>query len=193
MNTLHRQVASLVLLLLTPLAQAADFTVESPDVREGQAIDNAFLYKSLGCKGSNTSPRLVWSNPPAGTRSFAVTLHDLDAPGGAFWHWLVVNIPAKTSVLDHGASTGGLPDGALQIRNDYGQAGYGGPCPPPGKLHHYEFTVWALKIDKLKIEPSAGGMLAGFMIKQNALGQAKLSAQYERPQAEPKNPKAPAP
>lgn len=190
MNTLHRHIASLALSLLAPLAQAADFTVESPDLREGQSIDNAFVHKVLGCKGSNTSPRLAWSNPPAGTRSFAVTVYDLDAPGGSgFWHWLVVNIPAKANLLDHGASTAGLPAGALQIRNDFGQAGYGGPCPPPGKLHRYEFTVWALKIDKLKIEPSAGGTLAAFMIKQNALGQAKLTAPYERPQAEGKIPR----
>ncbi|MGO1070048.1 YbhB/YbcL family Raf kinase inhibitor-like protein [Lysobacter sp. CA199] len=177
----HCLVLSSLLLALAPLAHAADFVVESPDVREGEVLAPAFVLKGAGCNGSNTSPRLDWKNPPAGTRSFAVTVHDLDAPGDAgFWHWLVVNIPAKTYLLDHGASNGGLPAGALQIRNDYGRAGYGGPCPPPGQLHRYEFTVWALKTDKLKIETSAGGALAGFMIKQNALGQAKLTAKYER-------------
>jgi Raf kinase inhibitor-like YbhB/YbcL family protein len=171
----------LSLSLSAPLAQAADFSVESPDLREGETIAPAFVLKGAGCTGSNTSPRLDWKNPPEGTRSFAVTVRDLDAPNdGGFWHWLVVNIPAQTLLLEHGASAAGLPEGALQIRNDYGRTGYGGPCPAPGKLHRYEFTVWALKVDKLKIQASAGGALGGFMIKQNALGQATLTAKYER-------------
>lgn len=193
MNTPHRLVLPLALSLLAPFAQAADFTVQSPDVSEGQSIDAPFLYKGLGCTGSNTSPQLSWKNPPAGTRSFAVTVNDLDAPSGnGWWHWMVVNLPAKTSVIEHGASRGSLPVGALQIRNDFGQNGYGGPCPPPGKLHRYEFTVWALKVDKLKLEASAGGALSSFVIKQNALGQAKLTAQYERPQPEGHPDKKPA-
>ncbi|MGH8079088.1 MAG: YbhB/YbcL family Raf kinase inhibitor-like protein [Lysobacter sp.] len=181
MKTLHRRLMPFALLLLAPFAQAADFTLESPDVHDGATIDPAFVLNGAGCHGSNTSPRLTWANPPAGTRSFAVTVYDLDAPSGnGFWHWVVVNLPAKTALVDHGASQNGLPTEALQIRNDYGRAAYSGPCPPAGKPHRYEFTVWALKIDKLKVEANAGGALVGFMIKQNALGQAKLTASYGR-------------
>lgn len=181
MKSLCRFVLPLSALLISPWAHAEDFVLESPDIRDGGSIDPPFVYNGQGCKGSNTSPLLSWKHPPADTRSFAVTVQDIDAPaGGGWWHWLVVNLPAGTEQLGHGASASKLPAGALQIGNVYGKAGYGGPCPPAGKPHRYEFTVWALKIDKLKIDAKAGGALAAFMIQQNALGQAKITATYGR-------------
>ena len=88
----------------------------------------------FGCSGGNRSPQLAWSGAPAGTRSFAVTCYDPDAPtGSGFWHWVVVNIPSNVTELpaDAGNPKGGnLPSGALTVRNDTGQPGCAGPCPP---------------------------------------------------------------
>lgn len=179
MKSLCRLVLPLSLLLLSPLAHAADFVLESLDIHEGDRISIRHAYADLGCKGGNRAPMLMWRNPPAGTRSFAVTVQDLDAPGGnGAWNWIVVNLPAGTTELKEGAA--GLPPGTVQTRNDYGRAGYGGPCSLPGKTHRYEFSVWALKSDRLKIDAKANATLAAFMIKGDALGRAKITATYSR-------------
>lgn len=178
MNSSHRLALPLALLLLSPFAQAADFLVESPDIHEADSISGQHVYNGMGCKGDNISPALIWRNAPAGTRGFAITVHDLDAPDGGGWHWVVVNLPAKTSEIERGAAK--LPAGSVQTRNDFGGNGYGGPCPPPGKPHRYEFSVWALKSDTLKIDANAPAALASVMIRQNALGQAKITASYGR-------------
>lgn len=179
MKSLCRLALALSMLSLSPLVNAADFVLESIDVHEGDRISIRNAYSELGCKGGNRAPMLMWRNPPAGTRSFAVTVQDLDAPGGnGAWNWIVVNLPAATTELKEGAV--GLPPGAVQTRNDYGRAGYGGPCSLPGKTHRYEFSVWALKSEKLKIDAKANATLAAFMIKADALGQAKITATYSR-------------
>lgn len=181
MKSLCRFVLPLAALLIAPWAHAEEFVLESPDIRDGGSIDPPFVYNALGCKGSNSSPLLSWKHPPEGTRSFAITVRDIDAPAGNdWWNWLVVNLPLSTEQLEHRASSARLPAGALEIGNVYGKIGYGGPCPPAGKAHRYEFTVWALKTDKLKIDAKAGGTLAAFIIRQNALGQAKITASYGR-------------
>ena len=125
-------------------------------------------------------PRLSWSDPPAGTKSFAVLVHDPDAPtgGAGFWHWVVYNIPATATGLPQGVGKEGkgLPEGAAQMATDFGVPGYGGPCPPKGDApHHYHFTVYALKTDKLELPPHATASLAGFLINANALGKATLT------------------
>jgi Raf kinase inhibitor-like YbhB/YbcL family protein len=114
------------------------FTVASNSFKDGDYLPSDFILSSdfgFGCAGRNRSPHLKWSGAPEGTKSFAVTCYDPDAPtGSGFWHWLLVNIPANVSELAEGAgSTGGkLPAGALQTRTDFGVPGYGGPCPPEG-------------------------------------------------------------
>ena len=110
----------------------------------------------FGCAGGNKSPHLAWSGAPAGTKSFAVTCFDPDAPtGSGFWHWLVVNIPADVTelALDAGnRNAPKLPKGALQTRTDFGAPGYGGPCPPPGDHpHRYLFTVFAVGAESLQV------------------------------------------
>jgi Raf kinase inhibitor-like YbhB/YbcL family protein len=97
------------------------------------------------CKGVGISPQLAWSAPPAGTASLALIVTDPDAPRRTFVHWVLYNLPAGTQALPEGLpALGQLPDGALQGRNDFGENGYGGPCPPPGSPHHYVFTLYAL-------------------------------------------------
>lgn len=175
-------------LLLAAAGQAAAFKLESPDIKSGATIDKKFEANVFGCTGENKSPALRWSAAPKDTRSFAVTVYDPDAPtGSGWWHWSVINIPATVMELkpDAGnASNANLPSGARQVRIDYGVAGWGGMCPPPGdKPHRYVFTVHALKTDKLDIPADATAALAGFMINANSIGKASFTAKYGRPKA----------
>lgn len=176
--------AWLATLALAP-AVAFGFTLESAEVKPNATIAEAQVYKGFGCTGGNVSPSLTWKNPPAGTKSFAVTVYDPDAPtGSGWWHWVVFNLPATTTSLSAGAgdpASGKLPPGAVQSRTDFGNPGYGGPCPPQGdKPHRYVFTVYALKVDKLDLHESAPAALVGFMIHANEIGKATFTGKYGR-------------
>jgi Raf kinase inhibitor-like YbhB/YbcL family protein len=110
--------------------------------------DHHAIPKHFTCEGEEVSPPLAWSGAPAGTRSFALIVEDPDAPDPqapqrVFVHWLLYNIPPEVNLLAEGASTTALPNSALQGRNDFGQARYGGPCPPIGR-HRYFFKLHAL-------------------------------------------------
>lgn len=169
-------------------AHAAGFKLESPDIKANGTIPKKFEANVFGCGGENKSPALKWSGAPKGTQSYAVTVYDPDAPtGSGWWHWSVINIPANVTELkpDAGnASNANLPQGARQVRIDYGVAAWGGTCPPQGdKPHRYVFTVHALKTDKLDIPPDATAALAGFMINANSIGKASFTAKYGRPKA----------
>ena len=173
------------LLGASSLVQAAGFELSSPDIKSGSLIDKKFEFNGFGCAGENKSPALQWRGAPKGTQSYAVTVYDPDAPtGSGWWHWSVINIPADVAELkpDAGAVGGAnLPKGASHVRIDYGVAGWGGTCPPPGdKPHRYIFTVHALKTDKLDIPADATAALAGYMINAHALGEASFTAKYGR-------------
>lgn len=162
------------------------FTLMSPDLQPDAPMPKSFEFNGMGCTGDNKSPVLRWSGAPQGTKSFAVTCYDPDAPtGSGWWHWCVINIPGGTSELPRDAGAEGdrhLPKGASHVRIDYGVKAWGGPCPPPGdKPHRYVFTVYALKTDRIDVPPDATAALAGFMINANALGKASFTALYGRP------------
>lgn len=163
-------------------AAAEDFRLSSTSVAEGAKLATAQVFEGFGCKGGNQSPNLTWSSAPVGTKSFAITVYDPDAPtGSGWWHWNVVNIPANVTELPADASEkGALPKGSMEIRNDYGAAGFGGACPPPGEMHRYVFTVHALGIEKLDLPKDASNALAGFMIRANSIGEARITAVYNR-------------
>lgn len=165
-------------------AIAADFTLTSTDIADGQALTAKQVFNGFGCSGENISPELSWSGAPAGTKSFAVTVYDPDAPtGSGWWHWTIVNLPANLTGLTRGAgSTGGTPPAsAVQGRTDFGKTGFGGACPPAGdKPHRYQFTVWALKVERLPVDAESSGAMVGFMLNANALGKATLTATYGR-------------
>jgi hypothetical protein len=157
----------------------------SPDVGPKQPIGDKFVFKGFGCKGGNVSPALAWKNVPTGTKSFAVTVYDPDAPtGSGWWHWVVFNLPATTTSLAQGAgdpATGKMPTGAIQSRTDFGTPGWGGPCPPRGdKPHRYIFTVHALKTDRLDLGPDTPAAMVGFMLNADGLGKASFVARYGR-------------
>ena len=186
-HTLKHALLATALLSSVSLAQAAGFTLSSPDIKPGAMIAKSFEFNGFGCAGDNKSPALKWSGAPQATKAFAVTVYDPDAPSGSgWWHWMVINIPADVTELAANAGAVGnanLPKGASQARIDYGVAGWGGLCPPAGdKPHRYTFTVYALK-DKLEVPADATAALTGFMIHGNSLGQASFTAKYGRPKA----------
>ncbi|MCK6407067.1 MAG: YbhB/YbcL family Raf kinase inhibitor-like protein [Rhodocyclaceae bacterium] len=181
-----RTITSAILLSTGFAVEAAAFTLHSPDIRHNATIKEAQVFNGFGCTGGNVSPALVWKNPPQGTKSFALLVHDPDAPtgGSGWWHWVVINIPANTRELppDAGKADGHLlSPGAQQITTDFGAPGWGGPCPPVGDTpHRYHFTLHALKVEKLELPQGATAALAGFMINANSLGKAKLTGLYGR-------------
>jgi Raf kinase inhibitor-like YbhB/YbcL family protein len=177
--------------VLTAFAGGARaFELTSPDVKPGEPLADKFTFSGLGCQGQNISPALSWTNPPEGTKSFALMVHDPDAvTGGAgIWHWVVINIPATANSIDQGAGTGDgakLPEGSRQIANDYmgflHSPGWGGPCPPKGRpAHNYNFTLYALKTEKLNLPPDATSSQAGFVVNINTIDKAKMTITYGR-------------
>jgi Raf kinase inhibitor-like YbhB/YbcL family protein len=148
-----------------------------------QIVSTGFGF---GCAGGNQSPHLKWEGAPEGTKSFAVTCYDPDAPtGSGFWHWLVVNIPANVTELAVDAgnpASGKLPAGALQVRTDYGKPGYGGPCPPAGDHpHRYLFTVFAVSRDTLPVTADTSAAVVGFNLNFNTLEKSVLMGLFKRP------------
>jgi len=163
-------------------ATAQDFTLTSTSIAEGAQLAPTFVFKGFGCEGDNQSPQLTWAGAPEGTKSFAITAYDPDAPtGSGWWHWTAVNIPADVTGLEQGASGNGMmPAGTIETTNDYGTAGFGGACPPPGEMHRYEFTVHALAVEKLELPENPSNALVGFMIGANAIETAHITAVYNR-------------
>jgi len=161
--------------------------VTSNDFKDGDYLSNDHVLSAafgFGCAGGNESPHLAWSDVPEGTRSFAVTCFDPDAPtGSGFWHWVVVNVPATVHELPRGAGSGnrGLPASALQVRTDFGAPGYGGPCPPEGDHpHRYLFTVYAVNTDTLPVAADTSAAVVGFNLHFATLAKATLLGLYKR-------------
>ncbi len=167
-------------------APASAFELKSPDISSQKPIAEKFVYNSFGCSGENLSPALEWSEPPEGTKSFAILVHDPDAPtgGAGFWHWIVADVPASVRELAQGAGAADgkkLPAGAKQLDTDFGEPGYGGPCPPAGHgAHRYNFTVYALSVPTLDLPANAKTAIVGFTINKNALAKATITATYGR-------------
>lgn len=164
-------------------AFAAGMTLTSPDFKNGNTMPMPQVCARYG--GHDRSPALAWSGEPAGTKSFAVTMFDPDAPtGSGWWHWTVFNIPANVHSLPEGAGDPGsklLPAGAGEGRNDRGAAHYTGACPPPGPAHHYQITVFALKTARLPLNAQSSGAMVGFNLHFNTLATAQIVALFAKP------------
>jgi Raf kinase inhibitor-like YbhB/YbcL family protein len=164
------------------------FTVTSDSLKDGEYLKKDHILSEdfgFGCAGGNQSPHLKWSGAPEGTKSFAVTCYDPDAPtGSGFWHWVVVNIPPNVTelALDAGnTKSGKLPQGALQTRTDFGAPGYGGPCPPEGDHpHRYLFTVHAVGADKLNATAETSAAVIGFQLHFATLAKGAVMGLFKR-------------
>lgn len=169
-------------------ALAADhhaFQLSSNQLQAEQKIPAKFEFNGFGCQGENHSPQLSWKNAPQGTKSFALSVYDPDAPtGSGFWHWYVVNISAQIDqlVADAGNVDGSrLPQGAFQLKTDYGYHGWGGVCPPAGdNPHRYIFTVHALNVEKLEVNHDTTTALGGFLVNAHTIEKASFTAYYQR-------------
>jgi Raf kinase inhibitor-like YbhB/YbcL family protein len=160
------------------------FTVTSDDVADGRPLPRAQVSGMMGAGGEDVSPHLAWSGFPEGTRGFAVTCFDPDAPtASGFWHWAVCDIPADVAELPTGAGDdagSGLPPGAITLRNDAGGRRYVGAAPPAGHgPHRYLFAVHALDVPTLGIDDTASPAYLGFNLFSHAIARAVIAPVYE--------------
>jgi Raf kinase inhibitor-like YbhB/YbcL family protein len=151
------------------------FMIKSSAFADGQALPTEYT-----CDGADQSPPLEWSEPPSGTRSFALVVDDPDAPSGTFRHWGAFNIPSVARNLAPGA--GNQAEGPMaQAQNDFGKPGYGGACPPKGHgPHHYRFKLMALDVDKLEVGNGAKIKDVESAAEKHLVGRAEITVTYER-------------
>jgi Raf kinase inhibitor-like YbhB/YbcL family protein len=169
---------SLIILLAAGCITKEDNNMEKISIsadgfKEGDTIPDEFT-----CNGKDISPSLSWEGIPAGTKSISLIMDDPDAPGGTFVHWVIYNIPAGTLKLPKGMPSN-LTDGSMQGMTGFGQSGYGGPCPPPGKPHRYYFKVYALDIN-LVLPPGASKNQLESAMKGHILAKGELMGKYQR-------------
>ena len=146
--------------------------ISSPAFANGGAIPSDF-----SCAGRDISPALHWTEPPAGTQSFALIMDDPDAPMGTWVHWIVFNIPASTRDLKEGTPTNAqLSDGSLQGKTSAGSNGYHGPCPPFG-THRYFFKLYALDT-LLSLSANAGNKDLLTAMKDHILANTELMGTF---------------
>jgi len=155
--------------------------VSSPDVAPGSTIGKAQVYRD--CHGSNISPAINWTGVPKDAKSLVVTIYDRDVSGG-YWHWIVYDIPANATGLPQGAGGKkgkGLPDGAKQGANSYGNHEYDGPCPPAGQApHHYQFTIWGMSVKNADPTFVDNAIWFASYLHQHAMAKATFEASYGR-------------
>lgn len=149
-------------------------TLESPAFAAGQPIPQKFT-----CEGADVSPPLRWSDPPAGTKDFALIADDPDAPAGTWVHWVLYNLPAETRSLPEAVPKSASAAGGAQGQNDFRKTGYGGPCPPPGKPHRYFFKLYALGA-ALALPAGTQKKDVERAMQGHILAQAELVGTYQR-------------
>ena len=154
-------------------ATQSDFKLTSSDIADHEPLMMKQVANTFGCDGGNQSPSLSWSNAPKGTKSFAISMYDPDAPtGSGFWHWLVVNIPSQQRSFDGNSG--------LTLMNDAGIEGYIGACPPQGQRHRYLITLYALDTDKLTVNSKTPNAVARFMLNQHVIAKTTIMTIYAR-------------
>jgi Raf kinase inhibitor-like YbhB/YbcL family protein len=155
-------------------AQDPSLTLTSSAFQNAGAIPERYT-----CSGHNESPELMWTGVPDGTRSFVLILDDPDAPMGTFTHWVAYNLSATTKVLPEGMPALALVGNGEQGLNGRGEIGYTGPCPPPGKPHHYHFRLYALD-EKLELKAEATAQQVEALMKGHVLAQTELVGVFQR-------------
>ncbi|MBY6364974.1 YbhB/YbcL family Raf kinase inhibitor-like protein [Rhodococcoides corynebacterioides] len=161
------------------------FELTSSDITDGEPLKKDQVSGIMGAGGHDNSPQLSWSGFPDGTKSFAVTVYDPDAPtGSGFWHWAVANIPVTTTTLVSAAgddASTGLPNAAVTLKGDAGLARYIGAAPPQGHgVHHYYVAVHAVDVEQLEIDETATPAYLGFTLFSHAIARAVIHGTYEQ-------------
>ena len=139
--------------------------------------NNDYLGSDFSCEGKDFSPEIHWKFQGK-AETYALICEDPDAPGGTFIHWVVYSIPGAYVNLAEGFPKSGEPDAIIQGRNDFGETGYNGPCPPKGKIHHYVFTVYALDT-RINEKGHTAAELKKAM-KGHVMGSASVTGLYKR-------------
>jgi Raf kinase inhibitor-like YbhB/YbcL family protein len=138
------------------------------------------IPKKFTCAGTDVSPELAWTDPPVGTKTFAVIVDDPDAPAGTWVHWVLYDLPAGTRGLTEDMPRDRqLPDGARQGQNDFRKIGYNGPCPPKGAPHRYFFKLYALS-SKTNLKPGASKRELERAMKGHILAQAEMIGRFQQ-------------
>ncbi len=163
-------------------SSAATLHLTSPAFADGATLPHSTLFDGFGVGGGNRSPALAWSGAPAGTKSFALTVFDPDAPTGhGFTHWVAFNIPGDATGLPENAGAAGNTHGITLGHTDFGTSAYGGAAPPPGDPpHHYIFTLYALDVPKLDLDSTTTIALLNFAIRGHVLAKATLTGRFGR-------------
>ena len=168
---------AVILASLTAAPAALAMTLTSADIHPGAVIAKAQIYPR--CGGDNVSPQLAWNGAPAGTKSFVLTMIDLDVKPAQWSHWIVVDLPASATTLPRGLKA--LPTPASVVASNFGDRAYAGPCPPAGSgAHHYQFTIWALPTTRFSIAPDAKADGLAALIGKQALDRASLTGSVTR-------------
>lgn len=163
-------------------------TVRSEAFGDGDQLPLPQISAMLGTGGGDATPQLSWADAPEGTKSFAVTCLDPDAPtGSGFWHWAVFNIPATVTSLKEGAMVLDDPDmasfgeSAKFLKNDGGVVGFVGAAPPAGHGNHrYMFVVHAVDTERLDIDASATPAFLGFNLFGRGIARGRIMGTFGR-------------
>lgn len=183
LDYIMKKIAIILLSAIAFQVNAQEFTLKSKDL-QGQ-LTTRQVFAGFGCTGENISPQLAWESAPEGTKSYAITVYDPDAPtGSGWWHWLVFNIPSSVKELKANAGnleSGLAPTGCVQSVTSFAKQGFGGACPPEGdKAHAYIFTVYALDVEKIDLEPNAPPAMVGYYLNAHVIKKASLISYYKR-------------
>ena len=174
-----RYLITVLLFLSTSAAYAMNIEISDG---KNSYLQEKHVFNGFGCSGGNTIPEISWSDVPENAKYIAITVYDPDAPtGGGWWHWVIANIPAdKFNGINAATHADAISNGALETITSFGQAGYGGPCPPVGDTpHRYVFKVYALE-NKLEANASAQPGLMGFQLNAGAISTATATLLYGR-------------
>jgi Raf kinase inhibitor-like YbhB/YbcL family protein len=172
---------TLLLFLTTPLwfASAQGMIISSKNFNNGGNLKQNQIANAFGCHGKNLSPELSWIGIPKTAKSLAISAYDPDAPtGSGFWHWIVYDINVHATSINDGASnTSNMPDNATEASNDSGTKGYIGACPPKGdNKHRYQFTIYAIDVNKLPIPANATSPIIRFILNKHVISKATITA-----------------
>lgn len=153
--------------------------ISSPAFKDGGKIPIQYVMPGAG--GKNISIPLVWKNVPSGTKSFALSIVDIHPIAQNWVHWLVINIPSGITSLEEGASRKKMPSGSIELKNSFGDIGYGGPQPPKGTGDHsYVVTLFALSVEKLDLKSDTSLSAFKKAIEGKVIESVSITGKYSR-------------